>query len=221
MNRIARPAFQVRTACASVTTCQRLFCSSAVEDTVVLVSKGQQGDSDQRPLVQCEASIPAEFCQSYHIKGLGERSGTSLKTVTGHEIRTDLPLKMGGQDVHPQPVELLLAALIGCTQATAVFVGRNMKPRLVIDHLEFDIRASRDERGALALPILATPTIPAGIHTVEGTIKVYIKKGLMSANQLETLAEQTEARCPVASMMTASGCNMGIEWMNGDADSSK
>ena len=44
---------------------------------------------------------------------------------------------MGGANLAPQPVETLLAALIGCTQATALFVGRQLG--VVIDKMEFDI----------------------------------------------------------------------------------
>ena len=160
-----------------------------------------------------QVTIPSKFSQLYHIKGVGEKSATSCTTITtGHVIQTDLPQKMGGSNAHPQPVELLLAALIGCTQATAVFVGRHMKPRVIVDRLEFDIRACRDERGALNMPIETTPSIFAGLHTVEGTIKVFIKEGTISHKQLEMLAEQTEARCPVASMFLAGGCVMNINW---------
>lgn len=80
--------------------------------------------------------------------------GTNTGTDTGHTIHTDLPLSMGGTNKAPQPVEYLLAAYIGCTQATAMFVGRNMQPRLLIDRMEFEIEGERDERGALdCLPI--------------------------------------------------------------------
>lgn len=212
MNRFVRPTLRVSYANEVATAGKRHFRNGAI-----VLSKGQ-ADSQHSPSVQFGTKIPTEFCQSYHIEGLGERSGTCLKTATGHEIRTDLPKKMGGQDAHPQPVELLLAALLGCTQATAVYVGRNMQPRVLIDRLEFDINACRDNRGALALPILTNSTIPAWIQSVEGTVKVHLKKGLMSADQLVILAEQTEARCPVASMMVASGCEVRLKWIHEDLE---
>ena len=164
--------------------------------------------------------ILPEFCKSYHIEGVGQKSHVNLQTNTGHTIRTDVPKKMGGDDTAPQPVETLLAAFVGCTQATAIFVGRNMEPRLVIDYLEFDIDAHRDERGALEMPISQKPAIPARLQTIEGTIKVHLKKGSLTESQLEILSEQTEARCPVANMMLASGCAMNIVWLNGVNDES-
>jgi len=164
----------------------------------------------------------AQYRKHYNIKGNGQQSIVKMETNTGHTIQTDIPQKMGGKDTAPQPVELLLAALIGCTQATSIYVGRMMKPRLLIDRIEFDIQAYRDERGALELPIDTVPSIPARLQCVSGTVKVYFKKNGMyvSDEELSILSEQTEARCPVANMMYASGCSMDIKWINGSSSSS-
>ena len=154
--------------------------------------------------------------KSYQISGQGRGSAVEMTTNTGHELFTDVPKKMGGTDTAPQPVEHLLAALIGCAQATAIFVGRNMEPRLVIDKIEFDIQAHRDARGALQQPIEETPDIPARLQCVSGTATVFFKGSTsVSPEQLHLLGEQTEARCPVANMMLASGCTMDIKWENG------
>ena len=154
--------------------------------------------------------------KSYQISGQGRGSAVEMTTNTGHELFTDVPKKMGGTDTAPQPVEHLLAALIGCAQATAIFVGRNMEPRLVIDKIEFDIQAHRDARGALQQPIEEIPDIPARLQYVSGTATVFFKGSTsVSPEQLHLLGEQTEARCPVANMMLASGCTMDIKWENG------
>ena len=84
-----------------------------------------------------------QYKKNYHITGTGTKSFVSMKTNTNHTIETDVPKKMGGGDEAPQPVETLLAAWVGCTQATALYVGRNMEPRLLIDRIEFDVEAYR------------------------------------------------------------------------------
>lgn len=155
----------------------------------------------------------------YSMTGVGRRSLVEMTTDTAHVLRTDVPRRMGGTDAAPQPVEHLLAALIGCAQATAVFVGRRMQPRLVVDEIEFDLRAWRDERGALAMPIDELPPVPARLQAVEGTAKVRFNRGRngyggISEDQMRLLGEQVEARCPVANMMQASGCKMDIKWAN-------
>jgi putative redox protein len=157
-----------------------------------------------------------QYTKTYKIQGVGKGSAVEMKTNTNHVLNTDVPIKMGGRNTAPQPVEHLLAALIGCTQATAVYVGRMMTPRLFIDKMDFDLEGYRDERGALQLPIEEFPSIPARLEAVSGVVKVYFKKGsIPTPRQLLVLKEQTEARCPVANMMHASGCKIDIEWING------
>ncbi len=91
-----------------------------------------------------------------------------------------------------------------------------MTPRLIIDNIDFNIHAYRDERGALSHPIAVTPAIPARLQKVAGTVIVTFKDGTeVSEEQLDMLRKQTEARCPIANMMNTSGCIMEIEWKNG------
>jgi putative redox protein len=148
------------------------------------------------------------------------RAGVTVRTGTGHVVETDLPRAMGGIDAAAQPVETLLAALAGCTQATALFVARNLRPRrLDIDRIEFDLRAARDERGSLTLPIDSPPGVPSRLRAVTGTVRVHAARSIpISDRDLALLREQTELRCPVANMMIASGCEMDVRWVDGSAD---
>mmetsp|Transcript_10141 Transcript_10141/g.15339 ORF Transcript_10141/g.15339 Transcript_10141/m.15339 type:complete len:98 (-) Transcript_10141:14-307(-) len=70
-----------------------------------------------------------------------------------------------------------------------------MKPRLIIEKIDFNIEAYRDERGALSLPITELPTIPARLQSVSGSVDVHFKNGVeVSEQQLRVLGQQTEAR---------------------------
>ncbi|GAX22937.1 hypothetical protein FisN_24Lh230 [Fistulifera solaris] len=146
------------------------------------------------------------------------KSSVAVTFNTGHTMTTDLPLRMGGKDQAPQPVECLLAAWAGCTQATALFVSRQLmrdnKRSPLLERMEFvNITATRDERGALALAIHEDPPAQSRIQTLAGTIVVWPS---FDEELLQLLQEQTELRCPVASMLSASGCRMNVEWINGD-----
>ena len=212
----------------------------------------------------------SSYTKSYRLDGVGEGSRVDIRTSTGHNLSTDVPRSMGGGDTAPQPVETLLAAWMGCTQATAIFVGRQLqwntetttavvstesttttttnrqRPlRVHIQKLHFEnIQAFRDERGALQLPIIDVPDIPSRIQRITGTIRVELAVAKMpssrqqrnppsnsggidevkgdespplralSESQLQTLRDQTEARCPVANMIIASGCDVDVEWTN-------
>mmetsp|Transcript_21853 Transcript_21853/g.35759 ORF Transcript_21853/g.35759 Transcript_21853/m.35759 type:complete len:222 (-) Transcript_21853:64-729(-) len=212
-SRVCRRAFPAITnhphsmlACSSGPSSDRLFSSH---------DNGEQLFSSSTMVNEEEEASHRKY---YAISGTGQRSTVKMETNTGHNLQTDVPKKMGGGDSAPQPVEHLLAALLGCTQATAIYVGRTMNPRLIIDKIDFDVEAYRDERGALEIPIIdKLPTIPARLQCVSGTVRVHFKqKGVqVSEEQLRILGEQTEARCPIANMMHASGCVMDIQWVNG------
>jgi uncharacterized OsmC-like protein len=172
------------------------------------VTRGNQNNSD----------ATAKYYKFNGRSNDNNKSSVTVRFDTGHLMTTDLPLCMGGKDQAPQPVECLLAAWAGCTQATALFVSRQMmqnnKSRRLIERLEFvNITASRDERGALALPIYEAPPVSSRIHTLSGIIVVWPS---FDEETLKLLQEQTELRCPVANMLIASGCRMDVEWINGD-----
>ncbi len=127
---------------------------------------------------------------------------------------------MGGSNRYAQPVEYLLAALVSCEHITALYVGRSMNPRLIIDRTEFEITALRDERGALQQPIHEIPSLPSRLQQISGVVQVFRKDGLpISQEQLQLLKDQTEVRCPIANMITASGCKMMIQWEDGTKSS--
>ena len=161
-----------------------------------------------------DGTSSGNYEKTYRLDGFGRRSKVEITTNTGHHLSTDVPRKMGGTDTAAQPVETLLAAWMGCTQATAVFVGRQMSPRIIIESLEFEgIEAVRDERGALALPIEENPSVPSRLRRISGRIRVSTRaKTKMSNEELELLKEQTEIRCPIANMILASGCAIDVEW---------
>ena len=145
------------------------------------------------------------------------RAGCSVQTSTGHTLSTGLPVKQGGDDAAPQPVELLLAALMGCKTATAHFVARHAWPRPhnKIESLRFvDVLAERDERGALSLPIHEPAPVAAGLLRVSGTCLVAPSAGANVRDEdVRLLGEQVERRCPVAAMFRAGGCELDIEWV--------
>ena len=73
---------------------------------------------------------------------------------------------------------MLLTALMICTRATALFGGRHMQTtRLILDRLEFNISAVRDERGAIGLTVVKDDDfddddIPSRLLSVSGTMTV-------------------------------------------------
>ena len=148
--------------------------------------------------------------KTYRLDGVGRTGGTGVDVVTntGHTLSTDIPFSMGGSDEAPQPVETLLAAWMGCTQATASFVGRQLllerfgknpdpkrrrPPRREV-LLDFHaIEAVRDEKGSLELPIRQTPSISSRLQRITGkiTVSVVTASGVRQNNGGATEANST------------------------------
>lgn len=210
--RFRRPVAPPSSSSAVSSSCLRITTTSSLSEN--------DSDKGNNPIVDPPSS---QYIKSYKLTGETgantNKSGVTVQTTkTGHTLQTDVPRKMGGRDTAPQPVEMLLTAWMGCTQATALFVGRQMQQphRLLLNRLVFDVQGHRDERGALELPITTDPPVPSRMFRVEGTIIVHRVGGqAITTQEMKVLREQTESRCPVANMMIASGCQMNVEWIDG------
>jgi putative redox protein len=154
------------------------------------------------------ASVPR--LKRYRIEALGSGVSCETKTSTGFSISSDIPKIAGGSDKAPEPVYLLLAALVGCETATAMFVARKLK--LDITAVRFELSAVRDERGALSMPIHTEPQTPARLLRIVGTAFVSSIEPL-SEEQLSLLGRQTHLRCPIANMISSSGTELHIAFV--------
>jgi len=138
-----------------------------------------------------------------------------ISTSTGHSMGTDLPKAVGGQDEWAQPVELLLASLVGCKTATAHFVARHMWPRRQnrIAAIEFtDVEAVRDVRGALSLPVDEDAPVSSAILHVSGIASVRPHSTEITQAEVAALGKVVEGRCPVAATLAQGGVRMTFEW---------
>ncbi|CAK0901607.1 unnamed protein product [Prorocentrum cordatum] len=113
------------------------------------------------------------------------RAGCAVRFPGGHASATDLPWP-AGDDAAPQPVELLLAALVGCKTATAHFVARHSWPRPFnrIDAIEWaDVAAHRDEAIPVSLPICPGSVLPGN-------------PGLLEVRRMDSAANHGSLVCP-------------------------
>jgi putative redox protein len=158
-------------------------------------------------------SLRAELStKTYELKGIGKNSQCQMESNTGWEMVTDVPLKIGGKNSGPQPVELLLASLCGCEQATAMYVARHINPPMTINRIEFRLEAVRDQKGALTLPLgIDHDSIPpARLGCIKGTAHVYTDA---TQKQVDLLEKEVIRRCPVANMVILSGCDLQVQWI--------
>lgn len=161
----------------------------------------------------------SKWIKSYDLNATGIKNRCVTQTEDGHEITTDVPKSMGGQDSGPQPVYLLLSAMVGCETSTAHFVARKMG--IKIDSLSFKLHAWRDQRGVLQWSDALSPSdqsdgeaIPSMLQEIKGEVTVH-SSSTLSQEQVDILAREVKKRCPVASMITSSGCRVDVKWKLG------
>jgi putative redox protein len=158
-------------------------------------------------------STPRE--KAYVLIGTGSSSQCKVYSRSGWNITTDIPSKVPLEPVIPQPVELLLAGLIGCEQATAMFVARHIP--MTIHRINFNLKAVRDEKGALTLPLGTDHAMmpPSRLSSITGTAHVYTDA---SQQKVDLLEAEVNRRCPIANMVTLSGCELDIRWIKKNED---
>ncbi len=113
---------------------------------------------------------------------LGEGYSTDL-SVRAHAFRADEPLKDGGRDAGPTPVELLLASLASCTAITV---------RMYADRKEFPVR----EINAVAM------RTDSGKGKLESVKVVLAVSGEVSEEQRQRILEVSK-KCPVHQTLSA------------------
>jgi putative redox protein len=82
------------------------------------------------------------------MKAAARREGKSFKhtiQVREHQVTVDEPLDVGGDDVGPDPQELLAASLASCTAITMEMYAA--RKGWDIGHVEVDVEYSPAERG--------------------------------------------------------------------------
>ncbi|EGR32422.1 hypothetical protein IMG5_083570 [Ichthyophthirius multifiliis] len=146
--------------------------------------------------------------KKYYIKS----TGTNCKTIsypqnTNFQIGTDTPKDRGGTNQYPQPIELLLSSFIGCEQATAQYVAKQLQVK--IDKIDFNIEAERDENGAKYLPIEEDAPVFSRLQQIQGEAIVH---GDIDEETIIKIGKIVEKRCPIANMIIQSGCILNVQW---------
>jgi len=116
-------------------------------------------------------------------------------------ITIDEPEKVGGTNKGPNPVEVLLASIVGCLDFTGTIVAKQMGYEL--EEFKLEVEGELDPRG-----VMGKADIPSGLQS----IKVEVKKveGIPE-EKIKEFLETIQHRCPVDNTLT-DGVNVDVEW---------
>lgn len=101
----------------------------------------------------------------------------------------DEPPSLGGKDSAPNPVEGLLASLVGCLGIVTVVVAR--EKNLPVEGVEITVEGDLDPRGFMGQYEIVRP----GFLAIRFLVTV---KGSLKEEELQALLAEVEKRCPVS-----------------------
>lgn len=121
-----------------------------------------------------------------------------------YTIETDAYEAFGGKDQHPSPLAYTLASLSSCNQVTSSIVAKELG--ITLEHVRFDVAADFNPT------TMTTGTDRPGETTFQNLrIDARIKTD-GSDEQIATLAEETERRCPVSQLFAQAGVSITSNW---------
>lgn len=135
------------------------------------------------------------------VSGKSEGMKTYVKAGK-HEIVVDEAEQMGGDNAGANPLQYLLTALTGCTNAVAHMAAKEID----FDLQELSIKASGefDPRG-----FMGDPEVRSHFQTATLTVEVKTSESEESLNELK---EMVSSRCPVYSTFIAADIEMNDTW---------
>lgn len=109
------------------------------------------------------------------------------RLVRRHQITSDEPIELLGQNTAPNPQDMILSALASCMTVGYVVGATTLGVR--IDSLEIDTQCAFDLRGSFGLD----PAIPPGAKRIQYTVRI---KGSGTREQFEEIHQRVLATSP-------------------------
>lgn len=123
---------------------------------------------------------------------LGGRFRSDVK-IRDHALTIDEPMSIGGSDLGPSPVEIVLAALGSCQEITYRAYATALGIKL--DKVSVEIEGDIDFRGFFAVDDSVRP----GYESIRAVVTIESKA---TAEELEKLREMVNSHCPVLDMLS-------------------
>ncbi|TDJ62969.1 MAG: OsmC family peroxiredoxin [Proteobacteria bacterium] len=114
-------------------------------------------------------------------------------TIREHSLTIDEPTSIGGTDLGPSPVEVILAALGSCQEITYRAFAAAMG--IELDNVAVELEGDIDFRGFFAVD----ETVRAGFGNIRAIVKI---ESRASAADLERLREAVNSHCPVLDILS-------------------
>lgn len=115
----------------------------------------------------------------------------------------DEPERLGGKDEGPNPLEMVLSSLSGCTSVLIAVVAKEQG--FSYEGIEFKNEGSLDPRGFMGVEGVTTY-----FQSIEFDI---ILETAESEEKIQQLKEAVEKRCPVMNLLVDAGVSITSNWI--------
>ena len=141
---------------------------------------------------------------TFKAQALGKGESTKV-AITGTEwtIQVDEPVEDGGTNTGPNPMQYFTAALAGCQNEQAQVVAGELS--LNITQIDINLETDLDLSGFMGVADHSNGSykdvrLDALVH------------GEVTDEQVKTLGQKVDARCPILALLRSSGCNIESHW---------
>ncbi|GAA5225787.1 OsmC family protein [Paeniglutamicibacter antarcticus] len=140
------------------------------------------------------------------IRAKGSWQGNMRTTVDIRSFSFDIdePLRVGGTDTAPTPMEFMAGALNGCVSVVVEQAAKEMG--IEFTRLETYSIATQDTRG-----FAGTADVSPFFHSYR--LEVHLETQLDDAAVKHDLTKQVHRRCPAINLVSAAGVNLEINWV--------
>jgi len=124
-------------------------------------------------------------------------------TNTEWKLQLDEPVEGGGLNSGPNPMQYFTASLVGCQNEQAQVVAGELS--LNIEQINIKIEIDLDLSG-----FMGTSDNSNGSYKNVRLDAVVL--GTATNEQIKTLGQKVDARCPILALLRTSGCNIESNW---------
>ncbi|MFT6961319.1 MAG: putative OsmC-like protein [Flammeovirgaceae bacterium] len=135
-------------------------------------------------------------------KGTGWPTQVSI-TNTEWQLRLDEPIEDGGSNTGANPMQYFIASLAGCQNEQAQVVAEELS--LKIEQIEIDVEIDLDLSGFMG----EADHSNGSYKNVRLSAKVL---GEVTEDQVRSLGEKVDARCPILALLRTGGCAIESKW---------
>jgi len=126
-------------------------------------------------------------------------------TITNTEwtLKLDEPFEDGGSNTGPNPMQYFIASLAGCQNEQSQVVAEELS--LNITQVDIKVEIDLDLSGFMGM-----------LDNSDGSYKnvrlMAVVTGEVTDEQVKTLGQKVDDRCPILALLRTSGCNINSSW---------